>query len=75
MVNSWSLFPRVETSSTRRDSLKARGGKFRGGARGKFSQGVVGASNAQPVKLMEAGMFPMFKVYLDRNTNGRRTEE
>ena len=75
MVDSWSLFPRVERSTTGRDSLKARGGKFRGDVRGKFSQRVGGASNAQPVKLTEAGTFPMFKVYLDRNMNGRRTEE
>ena len=40
-----------------------------------FTQKVVGAWNALPMEVMEAGALPMFKVHLDRHMNKRRTEE
>ena len=65
-VDSQRLFPRVEVSITRGHRFKVRGGKFKGDVWGKFfMQRVVGAWNALPEEVVEAGTLATFKRHLD----------
>ncbi|PLS49478.1 hypothetical protein CYV29_15670, partial [Carnobacterium maltaromaticum] len=71
-VDSKRLFPRVGVSITRGHEFKVKGEKFRGDMRGKFfTQRVVGAWNALPAEVVDAGTIASFKMYLDRYMNGQ----
>ena len=70
-VNGEKLFPRSEVTFTRGHRFKVRGGRFNTDIRGTyFTQRVLGAWNALPGRVVEAGTLGTFKTYLDSHMNG-----